>query len=54
MDRDETIKFLIKQNDFILNINRTLKFKNFIKNIAISGSVLLNVYLLYISKYGKK
>ena len=54
MDKAETIKFLIKQNDFILNINRTLKFKNFIKNIAISGSVLLNVYLLYCTKFYKK
>ena len=50
MDKDETIKFLVKQNDFILNVNRTLKLKNFIKNIAISGSLLLNVYLLHISK----
>ena len=27
MDKDETIKFLIKQNDFILNVNRSLKLK---------------------------
>ena len=54
MDKDETIKFLVKQNDFLLNVNRTLKLKRFIKNLAISGSVLLNIYLLYISKYSKK
>ena len=54
MDKDETIKFLVKQNDFILNVNRTLKLKNFIKNIAISGSLLLNVYFLYTIKYSKK
>jgi hypothetical protein len=54
MDKDETIKFLTKQNDFILNVNRSLKLKNFIKNIAISGSVLLNVYLLYYVKFNKR
>ena len=54
MDKDQTINFLIKQNDFILNINRSLKFKNFLKNILISSSVCLNVYLLYSFKFGKK
>ena len=54
MDKDEIIKFLIKQNDFILNVNRTLKLKNFIKDIGILGSILLNFYLLYISKYRRK
>lgn len=54
MDKDETIKYLIKQNDFILNINRSLKFKNFLKNIFISSSVCLNVYLLYSFKFRKK
>ena len=45
MNKDETISFLIKQNDFILNNNRALKLKIFLKNILLSSSVLLNVYL---------
>ena len=55
MDKDEIIKFLIKQNDFILNVNRTLKLKNFIKDIGIVGYILLNFYLfkvyMFLSRY---
>jgi hypothetical protein len=54
MNKDETIKYLIKQNDFILNTNRSLKLKIFIKNILLSGSVLLNVFFFYRIKFFNK
>ena len=47
MESNNIINDIIKKNDKLLLHNRELKFNMFIKNIALSASIITNIILIY-------
>ena len=47
MKSNDIINDIIKKNDKLLLQNRELKFNIFLKNIALSASIITNIILIY-------